>query len=149
MNANGFAVNRTSLCNWNGVDGERGWRVSSSGTINEDVKFYYTTDGTLATEVGLGLVNLNTSTEYNICIEREGSNLYFYVDGVLIDTQTISATIHAASTANTSLSVGAMGDETSRSNGMTGYLKGVRVTKGVARYGGSNYTVPSIPLPKE
>lgn len=145
--ATGFSANRTILANWNPAVGERAWALISTGTTGRDFALLYSTDGT--TFADIGDVNLDANTEYNLCIERSGSNLYFYVNGTLIDTETFSVTIFSASATNTTLAVGAQGDETSRSNAASGtMLKAFRVTEGVARYGGASYTVPTLPLPK-
>jgi len=110
--------------------------------------FLYSTTGNDALEVSTGRA-LTQDVAYDLCVERSGTNLRFYENGVLVHTATsFSATIFDANASNIVFSVAAAVDDyvQSHANNFNGFVKAVRYTKGVARYEGA-YTVPELPLP--
>lgn len=73
---------------------------------------------------------------YHVAAARQGSNFYLYVNGLLIDTSTSSATLYSS---NSPLSVGG----TSNGDGLiSGYLDEVRITKGICRYPNGRQFIP-------
>lgn len=150
-----FTSGRTWVGNYGNVNGERGWAVRTGGTSNSFL-LEYTTDGITPITVSCGAsllpvtasASLDSATEYDLCVERQGTNLRFFVNGFLVRTVGFTDTIFDPGAANNFLSIlcktSAAG---ARQDAYSGELKGVRVTR-AARYGGSNYTPPTLPLPK-
>jgi hypothetical protein len=135
---------------WASATGKRAWRLTRRATTT--LGFSYTTDGTTIVHLDFTFTFANT-TPYNVAMVRSGSTLYLYVNGTLTDTHALSATIFDAYTAALPLTVLAGMDDA-----LTAYsadaapsgtrVKGIRLTNNSARYTGSSYTVPSLPLPK-
>ncbi len=71
-----------------------------------------------------------------------GSNLYAAING---NTNLFNSALSLAFTSPNALSIGSYPG--SISNGLVGNLAAIRVTKGVSRYGASNFTPPGLPLP--
>tara|TARA_Y100001973_G_scaffold94120_1_gene145752 strand:+ start:1043 stop:3118 length:2076 start_codon:yes stop_codon:yes gene_type:complete len=78
---------------------------------------------------------------YHVAAYRDGSNFYCSVDGVVSAMGTSSATI--ATPSAQAPSIGIWGNT---SLPMNGYISNLRVIKGTALYGSSNFTAPSSPL---
>ena len=108
----------------------------------------YSVDGNAFTTVSTGR-SLTQDVAYDLCVERSGTDLRFYEDGVLVHTATISVTIFDSNVGNVMFSVGAASATWAGSHGnnFNGFIKAVRYTKGVARYEAA-YTVPTLPLPE-
>jgi len=81
---------------------------------------------------------LNQNTWYHVALVRNGTSFKTYLDGVNQASVTSSGPVNNP---NNLLSVG--GRNTSY---MNGYLQGLRITKGVARYT-SNFTPPTAAFP--
>lgn len=106
-----------------------------------DLYFSYSTNGSSSSHA-LVTWSPSATTKYKICVERNGSDLRFYVDGVQVGaTQTISGSIYNGTAP---LWIGG-----TPSTGANYYLNAkvdeFRLTTGVARYVG-NYT-PVEPFP--
>jgi hypothetical protein len=109
------------------------------GHVSGSLAFYYSTDGTNNPNVGAAWTP-TLNQWYHIAADRDASNvLRVYVDGSVHASATVASTFYA-STGN--LEVGA----NNSFSGITGYLDEVRITKGVARYGGA-FTPPSSAFP--
>lgn len=78
---------------------------------------------------------------YHVAAYRDGSNFYCSVDGAVTAMGTSSATI--ATPSAQAPSIGIWGNT---SLPMNGYISNLRVIKGTALYGSSNFTAPSSPL---
>jgi hypothetical protein len=81
---------------------------------------------------------LLTNTWYYFALTRESGVVTMWLDGTFVQSNPFTTNY-----ANTNFRVGG---RTTGSNGMTGYLDDIRVTKGVARYS-SNFTRPATPFP--
>lgn len=94
-----------------------------------------------------GVINtgtVSTNTWYHVALVRNGTSMNLYRNGV-------SGTTYNIGTSNLQNSAEPLQIAGIRSNSnsvptFNGYMKGVRVTKGVARYT-SNFTVPTGPFP--
>ena len=147
---NGSIANTAIAGCWASATGKRAWRLTRRSTTA--LGFSYTTDGTTIVHLDFTFAFANT-TSYDVAMVRSGSNLYLYVNGTLTDTYTLSATIFNAHSAGLPLTVLGGTDDA-----LTAYsadaaptetrVKAIRLTNGVARYTGSSYTVPTLPLPK-
>ncbi len=126
-----------------GTAGTRSWRIVQNGATT--CAFVYSTDGTAETTVAFAYT-FAINTQYNICVERTGTTLRLFVNGVQTATATMAGTVFAV-TANY-LSIGARANGFVTGNeGLDGYVKAVRYTY-ASRYGTTPYTVPSLPLPR-
>lgn len=86
-------------------------------------------------------------TAYDIAVERVGTTVTFYVDGVAAGSGTISANTRADSTL--ALGVNGAGETATRTDEEhEGYMTAARITVGTNRYNGA-YTPPTLPLPVE
>jgi len=86
----------------------------------------------------LGTYNLNTWTHLALC--RSGNSFYTYVNGTRVETTTGSVLPESSNI----LLIGACYANGSR---ITGYIDGLRYTKGVARYTGPSFTLPTAVYP--
>jgi len=85
-----------------------------------------------------GSVSLNTWS--HVAVTRQSNTFRLFVNG----TQTASAT----SSNNSQTTAFSVGSYDSGANGnFAGYIDDLRITKGLARYTGSTYTVPTAPFP--
>lgn len=77
----------------------------------------------------------------HLAVSKQGTTWRFYKNGSLVDT--------ATGNANTPESVNPteIGSFNGNGNYFSGYMEGIRLTKGVARYTGSTYTVPTASFP--
>lgn len=106
----------------------------------------YCEEGTDTGLVASSGESLTSGTAYDLAVERDGSNLKLYQDGVLVNTVAVSVTFKR----NTFLFEFNTGTETGDYDDrvFTGRIKAVRYTKGYARYTlGSLVAAPTLPLP--
>jgi hypothetical protein len=112
-------------------------RFNSSGNL----QFSYSTDGFNSTSV-TGTTSLSTNTWYHVAIDRDGSNnIRLYLDGIVVGGPTA-----AAATFFNSNRVLRLGNHGSSGATWIGQLDDMRITKGVARYGGA-FTPPAAAFP--
>ena len=78
---------------------------------------------------------------YHVAAYRDGNNFYCSVDGTVSSMGSSSATI-----ATPSAQAPCIGIWGNSSLPMSGYISNLRVIKGTALYGSSNFTAPSTPL---
>jgi len=112
------------------------WR--SSGTV----EFYSSSTGSswdIASALGIAS-SLSTGTWYVIALTRSGSTYSYYLDGTRNGTFSNSSTPHSGY----GTGIGARSDGANPSNV---YIDQVRITKGVARYTGASYVVPTSLYP--
>jgi hypothetical protein len=108
------------------------WR--SSGTV----ELYSSSTGSswdIASALGIAS-SLSTGTWYVIALTRSGSTYSYYLDGTRNGTFSNSSTPHSGY----GTGIAARPDGTNPSNV---YIDQVRITKGVARYTGASYVVPT------
>lgn len=120
------------LANHRNPTGTNGYnlRVTTTGRV----QFWYT--GQTA-NISSTAMTLNTWNA--IAIVRSGSNLYYFLNGTLTDTFSISNGTAASSTFK--IGINEVSSET-----VTGYLDEYRITKGVARYT-ANYSLATTAFP--
>jgi hypothetical protein len=121
------------------------FRVTGDGSA---LQFLCSTDGGGSLNVSIsGAFTFALNTWYQVAVVRSGVNLYLYVDGAQVATNTTigTGTIYTAGAAPLVLnghdSVGTYQDP------VFGYIDEFRLTKGVARYTGSVYAAPTAPFP--
>jgi hypothetical protein len=92
-----------------------------------------------------GIVN-NNDVWHHLAMERDGGTIYCYMDGVIKHTQAMASwTATAWNLGQTNTYPFLIGERyssgESRIEGVTGYVDEIRISKGIARYSGSNFTV--------
>ena len=110
--------------------------IRSSGTAINNVTAYGGSQDNLSGNPGLSL-----DTWYHICIERFGTGLTLYVEGVSKATASVST--HSYNDSTGALEIGGCSVD---SRWMAGNVGSMRITKGVARYKGA-FTPPSAKYP--
>jgi hypothetical protein len=110
------------------------------GVVSGNLAFFYSTTGSDNPNVGASYTP-SLNTWIHLAADRDASNvLRVYANGVVVASATVSSTIFA-STQQAFISSDANGDHS-----FPGHLDEVRVTKGVARYGGG-FTPPTAVFP--
>jgi len=122
---------------WNATNGIE-WRFAfDSNTLYFQWFQGGTSHGTITNSI-------STNTWHHVAAVGDGSEIRLYIDGVLVDTETVSATITAITTP-TGVKIGV--NEAASGGYFNGYIDEIRVTKGVARYV-NNFDVATINYPE-
>lgn len=111
-------------------------RFSAAGLL----EFYYSTTG--ADSPGLASAYVPATNAWvHVVVDRDASNLVrLYADGVVVASATHAATFFA------STSTLYVGNDQGTTRAFIGQIDELRITKGVARYGGA-FTPPAAPFP--
>lgn len=118
--------------NYNGSS-NLGWDF---GQIAGSLAFYYSTTGTDNLNVGAAWTP-TLNTWYHIAVDRDAANvLRVYLNGAVHASATVASALYA-STANLYL-----GNDGNLGRGFPGHIDELRISKGVARYGGA-FTAPT------
>jgi hypothetical protein len=120
-------------------DTDNRWQMyvyDSSGTYS--LHFDWVTSGSSFGPNGVDFSSLSTATWYHIAIARSGNTFYYFLDGSELGTSQSYST--AIGTYSGTLYIGEAG--TYSEYYLDGWLKEVRVSKGIARWT-SNFTPPS------
>jgi hypothetical protein len=88
-------------------------------------------------------VDLNDTLWHHIAITREGSTLRIYSDGILRGTATSSTTFNDIY----DIVIGGNNNTYEFEKNYVGAIDELRITRGLARYTGGTYTVPTNPFP--
>ena len=117
---------------------ERGWAIDYDQTR---LRFAWTTNGQSGTHDQV-TYNWNPAADtwYYLTVSRDGSNLYMFIDGVLVASPSNTVNIYAATS---TLSIGAFANAGFL---MQGWIENLRITKGVCRYT-STFTPPERAFP--
>ena len=134
---------QTICSHWSTTSGYKSYIFSYNAGTGQ-LNFLYSTNGSANSGQYLNTVNLSLNTWYHIAIERSGTVLQFYVDGVKASA---SHTIGTTSLFNAPMGyrVGAYIDGASAINKLNGWMDELRIGKGIARYGLTNFTPPTEP----
>jgi hypothetical protein len=110
------------------------------GIVSASLSFTYSTTGSDFPNVSAGYTP-TLNTWIHLAADRDASNvLRVYANGVVIASAAVSSTLFA------STQTCAIGNDHTNTRAFPGYLDDVRVTKGVARYGGA-FTPPTAAFP--
>jgi len=129
---------------WPGLLTHRyGWTNNHSWSLGPDQNnsgfdFNWSINGSTGASV-IYTMSLSLNTWYYITVCRQGSKLFFGVNGVVRELVT-SASAYYNSTTN--LSIGRL--DTSGGHYLNGYVDELRISKGICRYT-SNFTPPTVP----
>lgn len=103
------------------------------------VTFYSDANGSTPYDITQSLsTGLSVETWYTVALARSGNTYYYYLDGTRLGTFTNSLTPETGHTTT----LGARSDAGGGQD-FKGYIDQVRITKGVARYTGASYVVPT------
>ena len=139
QNANSFSDN-PGLGIWDSANNQRSWLIYNSST-NGRMRFYVSVDGSASVSINTSEPTIPTGQWIHFCMERNGSNLVGYVNGVCVGINTNLGT-QSLFTPVDPLSIGSWS-----SNDLNGYIQDLRVYKGVAKYkGGFDVPKPYIPV---
>jgi hypothetical protein len=112
------------------------------GMVSGSLAFYYSTTGTDNPNVGAAYVP-TTNTWIHLAADRDAANvLRVYANGAVIASSTVASTIFA-STRNLYI-----GNDMGQARTFPGKLDEIRITNGLARYGGA-FTAPTAPFVPE
>lgn len=122
---------------------QRSWLWRYDGASSPKVfQGTFSTNGSSFTLIESDEVTLTASQAYDICMERSGSTVRFYLDGTQVGSGTFAGGLNDATTVLRLLA------QSDGNNLLGGRVKAIRITKGVARYEtDTSYSVPSLPLP--
>ena len=142
QNVNSFA-GTPGLGIWDDTNNQRSWTIyqNTSGLP----RFYVNTDGTSSGSISVQVsVTISTNQWNHFCMERNGSNLLGYVNGVCVGINTNLGTQSLFTPADPFL----IGNwATASSYYIDGYIQDLRVYKGVAKYkGGFDVPKPYTPV---
>ena len=121
-----------------------GW-IFDYDAAGDRIRWLYSVLGASASLVTINLNSVSNFvpsvvTPYDICVERSGTTLRGYIDGVMVGTASWSDNPHNSSSL---LRIGF-----AAALALDGRMTAVRFTNGTARYASDGgYTVPSLPLP--
>ena len=110
------------------------WAIGFSGS-NWDVYTYYSTTSNLAIYTGVAGPTLNTWNHF--ALQRNGANIEFYLNG----SRVAQVGAQPLRTTTSAVSIGNLGE--GYASYFTGYIDDLRITKGIARYSGTTYSMPN------
>lgn len=143
----GTSSTTTFMGHYDTIVPDRSWVIDLE---NADLRFGYSTNGTAFSQL-LAAWNPVGEQWYTVAVTRNGADLRFYIDGTQIgSTGNISTTTINTPSPSRSLSLAGLeagNPPPNTSTLLNGWMDNVRVTKGVARYTGSSYTVSTGPFP--
>jgi hypothetical protein len=127
---------------------DQGWffRVENDGYL----AFAFSTTGVGMWTTIEAVHGMSTATWYHVAVERTGDMIHIYVDGTEIvpdvpgDRDVTGITFFESTFVQR---IGALQVNAAISSEMDGWIDNIRVTKGVGRYGGSNFTAPTEEYP--
>lgn len=96
------------------------------------------TNGTATTTVSAAWTP-STATDYQIAVDRSGTDVRLYLDGAVHASGTVSGALHNSTAAP---GIGHL----NTTNVLAGTMDGFRLTVGTARYAGA-HTPPTLPFP--
>jgi len=137
--ANSFAA-APGLGIWDNANNQRSWLIYQNSSRLP--RFYTSVDGTNSIAINASSPTIPTNQWNHFCMERNGSNLVGYVNGVCVGVNTTLGTQSIFTPADP-FWIG----KWSTSNHINGYIQDLRVYKGVAKYkGGFDVPKPYTPV---
>jgi hypothetical protein len=131
------AAQQHVICAAGWVTGNSGWKL---GWNAGQLRFTYSVDGTTFSNVTVANTP-SLDTWHHVAVDRDASNtLRLYFNGAVVASGAAAATFFP-STATFYL-----GNDPNHNRALSGWLDDVRITKGVARYGGA-FAVPLAAFP--
>src|SRR5574343_19561 len=127
---------------------QRGWLLYYRGNnVPPQLDLFVSTNGTSGIQNTVSQT-LTAATDYDICVERSGTTVRFYVNGTMVGSTTSSASTFNSTSPFCIGSENTRATTTTNQNELDGRMKAFRFKNGAARYAtNGSYTVPSLPLP--
>jgi len=131
------------------LSGVRGLVAQFGGSSNLGWELYYNGNNVVVAYSTTGTNNLGPTAAYtptlntwiHIAADRDsGNTLRIYADGVVLSSLAAAGTLFDSTRTLT------IGNDENASRAFTGQIDEIRITKGVARYGGA-FTPPTAPFP--
>ena len=135
VHVNGATPDQIIMIRAVGPGGVRPWRLWYDSSPQRFIFDGQDTDGFTVYQIFSGAVT--TGVWYHLAGTRSGNTIRFYVDGTMVGSATLTASL--AVPISTVLSIGANSEG---SNPFNGWIDDVRITKGVARYTDDIYIPP-------
>lgn len=139
-----IASGSTLIAQYESISSRRSWWFLYSGNLSpKRFQLIFSTDGGAVT-TALHNFTAVAGVPYAICVERSGTTVRLYVNGVMIGSSTYGST-----TFNTTapLTIGAANPLSTPSNFLDGKIGAVRYTQAARYASDSGYLVPTLPLP--
>ena len=138
QNANGFG-STPGLGIWDDANNQRSWLVYQNTSARP--RFYVSTDGTTSVSINASSPTIPNNQWTHFCMERSGSTLFGYVNGVCVGSNSNLGTQSIFTPADP-LWIGRWA-----SYYINGYIQDLRIYKGVAKYkGGFDVPKPYTPV---
>lgn len=121
---------------------DSGWQINvydDAGVHSLDFRNY--TGASYTIDIKKAITTLSTNTWYHIAVVRNGSNFYFFLDGVQQSTTGIDAD---TTTDNTAILY--LGSNRNGASAVNGWIDEFRLSKGIARWT-ANFTPPVTAYP--
>lgn len=134
-------ASRYMVAQYETTGNQRAWAVFYEDP-GDELQFNWSTSGTDINNIAAASTNVSQATWHHIAVDFDATTLRMYVDGGIVASVAGLSAFHD-STAG--LTVG------SRAGGVSPinmHMEELRITKGVARYGGA-FTAPSAPFPRQ
>lgn len=112
-----------------------GWGILVTGT--DSVRFF-----TQDIDFNSGASTLTTGAWQHVAVTRSGDTFRIFIDGDLKNSNTTAITVNAAPN-GTGITIGRLYNDSADRN-YDGWMEGIRITKGVARWT-ANFTPPTVP----
>ena len=146
---------RTILGKWSASTNQRSYRLVKygPGLNNGQLRFEYTTDGTLGTRAAIVSTNWTPiiGRWYNVAVSRTGGNTRLFIDGVQQGLAIADANTYFATTTNAKFTVGGeisgTGTTVLANSSIDGRFDECRITVGVGRYT-ATYTPTAVAYPR-
>lgn len=137
----------TLMAHWTGLAVGQSWRFDYRGDLATDILRLLALDNT-ATQFfdDSSAWTPTVATPYDLCVERDGTTLRFYVNGTMLSSTTQTETFQNPS-AELLIGCNKNGSGGPAGNFLNGRMTAARLTNGKALYKtNTSYTVPSLPL---
>lgn len=124
----------------NGIFGAGAWSVVTNYSFTGSIDMWFTDFSNSVPIFTSGATNYADGLWHHLAITRSGTTMRMFIDGVLVNTQTVPATISAPP------GVLSLGTDQAVGRSYDGFIDDVRITAGAARYT-SAFTPPSAEFP--
>jgi len=129
------------ILQWDASSSDRAWYFQLHKTSSGQCQliFGYSTNGSTSTLITTN-ITWSIDTWHHVAVERYNNKIYIYLDGILQNTG--GADVTGVTIKNSSDYVEIGNNAHSGTEAFGGWLDEIRVSKGIARYKGVNFTAP-------
>lgn len=135
------------ISQWNSLANQRSWLLQYNGDAGtNNLAFSASNDGTATALTLSSNWTPVADTFYHLCVDRSGDVFRMYIDGTMVDKDTVVMTFHNSTTP---LRIGCIFGAAGEVNFHNGFQDEIRITKGVARYASDGgFSVPTAAYPR-